>query len=490
MKLKFSLLVSLVIIHCNISVAQVEDQKSDVNRKAVTSITQIKDAEKGAAYYEDLKYLIESVGCVSGDIDGNFRANKAVTKAYWAIVTNAAMDRINEYMVSSIYSIDKVEMRSRFEDSLSTYWIKTFSTVKETELVVVNNITDINTNSDYYFAVASLIERYRQVWLETLTTFEPELEVTNNLYKAIYEGTTGLTFKGNETGLLTRGDYIINIANWMRYITADINAKIKMYNEKTKSTGFNITKEKINAMKNDKKIIETLKLDKESQENTEITLDDFNTDVKKVNATTTKKIDQTQKNSEQIDNELEKMIEKLGDSIFGKSKEKVFEDLANTNNVENNTAQSRDNECTIFYKGFPIEDKNDIAFFKKLIADVDNKFKNYENKKFKNQQRRTDVMSDAITKIGNSISFDINEFKTLDEAMKAAKSYMYNAQIALGKNKATCWQLDDKISTKDNYNFTNCYIITNTDNTKVKVRIWVAKYSADKVDLQISVSDK
>ena len=158
--------------------------------------------------------------------------------------------------------------------------------------------------------------------------------------------------------------------------------------------------------------------------------------------------------------------------------------------TKTNAVKDKLNDCTIFYKGFPSEDKDDIAFLKKIIADAGNKFKNYDNKKFKNQQRRTDIMSAAVTKIGNSISFDIKEFATLDEAMKAAKNYIYNAQQALGNNKTSCWQLDDKLSTKDDYNFTNCYLITNTSNTRVKVRIWVAKHSADKVDLQITVSDK
>ena len=142
--------------------------------------------------------------------------------------------------------------------------------------------------------------------------------------------------------------------------------------------------------------------------------------------------------------------------------------------------------CPQFYNSKPVAKAQCNIFLNSVIKDVDNKFVNFREEKFPGQKRRTDVLSEAITRIGNSISFDIDEYANLDEAMKEANNIIYNAP--LGKN--SCWQLDTKLCSKDAYNYQNVYLITNTNNEKVKVRIWVLKYNANTVNLQITVSDK
>lgn len=80
----------------------------------VTGVTQLQDAKPGTGYYESVKYLVEDLGCVSGDSDRYFRPDTPVTKGYWAIVTNATFDRLNDLIGASGYEIKDSVKRDKF----------------------------------------------------------------------------------------------------------------------------------------------------------------------------------------------------------------------------------------------------------------------------------------------------------------------------------------------------------------------------------------
>ncbi len=179
--------------------------------------------------------------------------------------------------------------------------------------------------------------------------------------------------------------------------------------------------------------------------------------------------------------------------LRGKNLKVAFDNLEITgvNKYPNTKIGTPVSACTSppFYKSTPSINEEDVAFFKRVIADVDNKFQNIKEQEFKNLERSGNVTYEADSpQNGNSITFDINKSETMDDAMKAANNVLYNAKQASGKN--SCWELDSKNSRKGIDYLQNVYLITNADGEKAKIRIWIIKSTEKEFEVQLSFSDK
>ncbi len=178
--------------------------------------------------------------------------------------------------------------------------------------------------------------------------------------------------------------------------------------------------------------------------------------------------------------------------LRGKSLKVAFDNLEITgvNKYPNTKIDLPASACVNppFYKFTTTVSEADVAFFKKVIADVDNKFQNIKEKEFKSLESTGNISYEADSQNGYCITFDMNKSETLDDAMKAANNVLYNAKQACGKN--SCWELDAKNCRKSIDYSQDVYLITNSDVKKAKMRIWIIKSSEKEFDVQLSVSDK
>ena len=197
----------------------------------VTSVTQLKDAKPGADYYEDLRYMVETLGCVSGDSDFNFRPDKSVTKAYWATVTNATFDRINELISSKEYNIKDSIKKTNFGTEMLLKMPVNYCNIKEANITSVQQLKDVNENADYYLPVQSLVERWGLVWLATPVTFAPDEPIAEKDFRIFFTNAFGASFETPGKGFLTRANFVIYTAAWARNFISKIEKKVKEDNQ-------------------------------------------------------------------------------------------------------------------------------------------------------------------------------------------------------------------------------------------------------------------
>jgi hypothetical protein len=200
-------------------------------KSQVTSITQLKDVKAGADYYNDLTYMIESLGSVSGDVDGNFRPDKAVTKAYWATVTNATFDRINELISSRVDDVKDSAKRADFGAEMLGEMPTGYCNIKNVRITTTSQLKDVKESAEYYLHVQSLVERYGLVWLATPDTFAPDTPIEQADFETFFADAFGASFTTPGTGLLTRGKFIIYTAAWARDFISKIDEKVKEDNQ-------------------------------------------------------------------------------------------------------------------------------------------------------------------------------------------------------------------------------------------------------------------
>ena len=197
----------------------------------VTSINQLKDAKPGTAYYEDLRYMVEVIGSVSGDSDRNFRPDKPVTKGYWATVTNATFDRINEMIATSQYDVKDSIKRDNFGIDMLTAMPTNYCNIKDAAITSTSQLKDVNVQADYYMPVQSLVERYGLTWLATPTTFAPNAAIAEADFRIFFTNAFGASFEMPGTGFLTRGNFIVYTAAWAKNFIAKIEKKVKEANQ-------------------------------------------------------------------------------------------------------------------------------------------------------------------------------------------------------------------------------------------------------------------
>ena len=193
----------------------------------VTNVTQLKDVKPGADYYNDLSYMVESIGSVSGDADGNFRADKAVTKAYWATVTNATFDRIVELISNSAYDVNDSVKRDNFGYEMLTAMPTNYCNIKDATITSTSQLKDVQVSADYYLPVQSLVERYGLTWLATPDTFAPDAPIAQADFETFFADAFGASFTTPGKGVLTRGNFIIYTAAWARNFISKIDKKVK-----------------------------------------------------------------------------------------------------------------------------------------------------------------------------------------------------------------------------------------------------------------------
>ena len=197
----------------------------------ITSVTQLKDVKPGTDYYNDLTYMIESLGTVSGDADGNFRPNKAVTKAYWATVTNATFDRINELIGNGAYNVKDSAKSADFGAEMLGDMPTSYCNIKNVSITTTSQLKDVKESADYYLHVQSLVERYGLVWLATPDTFAPDTPIAQADFETFFADAFGASFTTPGTGVLTRGKFMIYIAAWARDFIGKIDEKVKEDNQ-------------------------------------------------------------------------------------------------------------------------------------------------------------------------------------------------------------------------------------------------------------------
>lgn len=197
----------------------------------VTSVTQLQDAKPGAGYYESLKYLVEDLGCVNGDSDRYFRPDKPITKGYWAIVTNATFDRLNDLIGASGYEIKDSVKRDKFLIEMLSTIPNGLCNIKDVRIVSVSQLKDINEKADYFYATQSLIERWGLVWLKTPTTLAPNEPIKEAEFQKFFTYAFKASFETAAKGFLKRGDFIQYIAAWVKHFIEIKQNKIEEANK-------------------------------------------------------------------------------------------------------------------------------------------------------------------------------------------------------------------------------------------------------------------
>lgn len=67
----------------------------------VTSVTQLRDVQPTEWSYQAISNLVSRYGCVAGFPDGTFRPGEPATRAQLAALTNACLDRIEEFQTAA-----------------------------------------------------------------------------------------------------------------------------------------------------------------------------------------------------------------------------------------------------------------------------------------------------------------------------------------------------------------------------------------------------
>jgi hypothetical protein len=68
----------------------------------VTSISQLSDVQPSDWAYQALQSLVERYGVVAGYLDGNYKADRAMTRYEFAAALNAALERVNELIAAGL----------------------------------------------------------------------------------------------------------------------------------------------------------------------------------------------------------------------------------------------------------------------------------------------------------------------------------------------------------------------------------------------------
>ncbi|MEO7311900.1 MAG: hypothetical protein ABIX01_15960 [Chitinophagaceae bacterium] len=192
----------------------------------LTSITQLKDVKKEAAYYTDLQYLVEDIG-VTVSQDFYFYPNQACTKVYWATLTNQIFDNVAEYISTSSMAIKNENKRDVVNTEMMLVFPSGYCNLENVVITSTSQLKDIQDTANYFPDVQGLIERYGLVWATTATTFTPYATITRPAFEAFFAGAFKATIPKKGTGLLAHADFIIYMAAWTRNVRDYITKKVE-----------------------------------------------------------------------------------------------------------------------------------------------------------------------------------------------------------------------------------------------------------------------